>query len=182
MIPALIQKTLVVVAQMNYENWVSILLAALAVLLALVTLIVAIAGIAIAIGGIWGFKGLREFAQQKVDEAVERMLAKYPDAGIFIETHQAMQELYRGMQQQMSAVKREYEVFHQRSEDANSILDRLNSKRRPDASNGTEAADEVADTRSKPMVAIYPGEEAGFDDGNNGKSIRDEGTAPTDPR
>jgi hypothetical protein len=175
MIPALIQKTLVVVAQMNYENWVSILLA-------VVTLMVAIAGIVIAIVGIWGIKAMRKAAEQKAHEAVKQTIAKYPDATLFIKTERAMQELYRQMQQQMSAFKQEYEVFHQRSEDANSILDRLNSKRRSDASNGTEAADEVADTRSTPMVAIYPGEEADFDDSNTGKAIKDEGAAPTDPR
>jgi len=167
---------------MSYETWVSILLAALAVLLALVTLIVAIAGIGIAIVGIWGFRGLRKLAQQRVDEAVDQMMAKYPDAGKFIEAHQAMQELYEQMQQQMSVFKREYDVFHLNSEKANTILGRLNPKESPGASNGIEAADEVADTRDKPMVAIYPGEEADSDDGNIGKSIKDEGATSTDPR
>jgi Zn-dependent protease with chaperone function len=182
MISDTIQKTSAVLAQMSYETWVSILLAALAVLLALVTLIVALAGIGIAIVGIWGFRGLRKLAQQRVDEAVEQMMAKYPDAGKFIEVHQAMQELYQLMQRQMSAFKQEIEVLHQRSEDANTILERLNPRRGPGASNGIEAIDEVADKRDEPIVAIYPGEEAGSDDGNVGKSIKDEGAASTDPR
>jgi uncharacterized protein HemX len=182
MISETIQKTLAAVAQMNYENWVSILLAALAVLLAMVTLVVAIAGIAIALVGIWGIKALRKAAEQSAHEAVKQTIAKYPDATSFIQAEQAMQELYRRMQQQMSVFKQEYEVFHQRSEDANSILERLNSKQGSRASNGTETADEVADTRDKPLVAIYPGEEADFDGGNTGKSVKDESAAPTDPR
>lgn len=182
MISSAIQKTVTVVAQMNYETWVSILLAALAVLLAMVTLVVAIAGIAIALVGIWGIKALRKAAEQKAHEEVKQTIAKYPDATSFIQAEQAMQELYRRMQQQMSVFKREYEVFHQRSEDANSIMERLNSKQRPGASNEIEAEVEIADTRDKPLVAIYPGEEADSDDGNIGKSIKDEGATSTDPR
>jgi hypothetical protein len=170
------------VVQMNYETWVSILLAALAVLLAVVTLIVAIAGIATAIVGIWGIKAMRKAAEQKAHEAVKQTIAKYPDAAQFNKVHQGMQELHQLMLRQMSEFKHEYEVFHQRSEDANSILERLNSKRSSDASNGTEAIDETADSRVGPIVAIYPGEEVGSDDSNVGKSIKDEGTAPTDSR
>jgi uncharacterized protein HemX len=170
------------VAQMSYETWVSIILSSLAVLLAMVTLVVAIAGIAIALVGIWGIKALRKAAEQKAHEAVKQTIAKYPDATRFIQAEQAMQELYRRMQQQMSAFKQEYEVFHQRSEDANSILERLNSKRHSSASNVTEVSDRIADRRVEPIVAIYPGEEADLDDGNIGKSTKDEGTASTDTR
>ena len=177
-----IQKAQSAVAQMSYENWVSILLAALAVLLAVVTLIVAIAGIAIALVGIWGIKALRKAAEQKAHEAVKQTIAGYPDAARFIEVHEAMQGLYRRMQQQMSAFKQEFEVLHQRSEAASTILDRLNPKQAPGASNGTEAVDEATDIGIKPMVAGYPGEEAGSDDGNPGKSTKDEDAASTDPR
>jgi uncharacterized protein YdiU (UPF0061 family) len=182
MITGLIQKTMLAVAQMSYETWVSILLAALAVLLAVVTLIVAIAGIAIAIVGIWGLKAMRKAAEQDAHKAVKQTIAKYPDATRFIEVHKAMQELYRQMQQQMAVVKQEYEVFHQRTEDASSILERLSSKRGSAASNSSEVVDEMADKKSEPIVAIYPGEEVDSDDSNVGKSIKDEGSASTDSR
>jgi len=180
-----IQKALPAVAQMTYENWVSILLAALAVLLAVVTLIVAIAGILIALVGIWGFRGLRKLAEQRVSEAAEKTIAEYPDAAGFIAVHKDMQELYRLMQQQMSSFKQEYEVFHQRSEEAkeaSAILDRLRTQWNFGASNGAEAGDEPADIGIGSLSATYPGEEAGSDDSDTGKTIKAEGPAPTDPR
>jgi len=150
MIADLIQKTLHVVAQMSYENWVSILLAALAVLLAIVTLIVAIAGIAIALVGIWGIRALRKAAEQKAHEAVTKVVAEYPDATQFIEVHKAMQELHRQMLQSVHEIKQEVEVQHQRSEAANTILDRLNLKRGPQTSNNEVAVIGSADTVVEP--------------------------------
>ncbi len=182
MISAHLQRAMSAVAQMSYETWVSILLAALAVLLAIVTLIVAIAGIAIAIVGIWGIRALRKAAEQKAHEAVKQTIAEYPDAAGFIAVHKAMQELYRRMQQQMSEFKQEFEVLHRRSEEANAILDRLNPKQSPDASNQTEGIVESTDKQVGSMSATYPGEEAGLDDGNVGKPIKNEGANPTDTR
>jgi hypothetical protein len=182
MISEHLQRAMAAAAQMSYETWVSILLAALGVLLAVVTLIVAIAGIVIAIVGIWGFKGLREFAQQRADDAVKQAMAGYPDAGDFVKVHEAMLELYRRMQQRMSEFKQEFEILHQQSEAANAILDRLNPERKPDASNQAEAIEPSVDTIAEPMSATYPGEEAGFNDGNIGKSIKHEGNSSTDPR
>jgi uncharacterized protein HemX len=170
MIVDTIQKALPAVAQMTYENWVSILLAALAVLLAVATLIVAIAGIAIAIVGIWGIRALRKAAEQKAHESVRQAIAKYPDATDFIKVHQQMRELYRLMQQHLSAFKQEFEMLHQRSEDASAILDRLRTQGNVGASNGAEAVDEAADIGIEPMSAIYPGEEAGSDGSDTGKS------------
>ena len=182
MIVDTIQKVLPAVAQMTYENWVSILLAALAVLLAVVTLIVAITGIVIALVGIWGFKGLRKLAEQRVSEAADKTIAEYPDAADFNAVHKNMQELYRLMQQRMSELKREFEVLHERSEDASAILDRLRTQGNIGASNGAEAVDGAADIGIEPVSAIYPGEEAVSDDSDTGKSIKVEGSTPTDPR
>jgi hypothetical protein len=177
-----IQKALPIVAQMSFETWVSILLAALAVLLAAVTLVVAIAGMAIALVGIWGLKALRRAAEQKAHDAVKQTIAGYPDAADFIKVSQAMRELYRLMGQQMSEFKQEFEVLHQRSEAANEILDRLSTKRSPDASNQNAGVGEFADIVVEPMSSTYPGEEAYPDDGNIGKSIKDEGAGPADSR
>lgn len=182
MISDIIQRALPAVAEMSYETWVSILLAALAVLLAAVTLVVAIAGIAIALVGIWGIRALRKAAEQKAREAVDQTIAEYPDATRFIEVHQAMQALYRRMLQQMSEFKQEFEVLHQRSETANAILDRLSIRPSADASNVGEAAGEATDLGVERMSAGYPGEEAGSDDCNIGKPIKAEGAAPTDAR
>ena len=182
MIAGTVEKALSVVAQMSYETWVSILLAALAVLLAIVTLIVAIAGIAIALVGIWGIRALRKAAEQKAHEAVKQTIAGYPDAADFVKVHEAMQELYRRMQQRMSEFKREFDVLHQQSEAANSILDRLSIKPGSGASNPNEGLDKSADIVVEPMSSTYPGEEVGSDDGNTGKSIKDESAGLADPR
>jgi methyl-accepting chemotaxis protein len=182
MIVEQVQKTLTSVAQMSYESWVSILLAALAVLLALVTLIVAIAGIVVALLGIWGFRGLRKFSEQRVDEAARNTFEQYPDAADFMEVNAAMRELYSRMQQQMSTFKQEFEVLHQRSEDANAFLDRLSTKHDQPASNSTEATDASTDMMIEPMSAGYPGEGGGSDDSNPGKSITDEGSGSGNSR
>jgi len=182
MISDTVHKAILAVAQMSYESWVSILLAALAVLLAIVTLIVAIAGIAIALVGIWGFKGLKEFARERADEAIKQVLAKYPDAAKFIEVHEAMQQLNQRLQLQMSDSKRESEVLHQRSEEANAILDRLSIKQSLGASNVIEGVDKSADIVTGPMSSTYPGEEVDPDDSSIGESITDEGDGHADPR
>lgn len=182
MIADVVQKAIPVVAQMSYEAWVSILLESLAVLLAIVTLIVAIAGIAIAIVGIWGIRALRKAAEQKAHEAVKQTIAGYPDAADFVKVHEAMQELYQRMQQRMSEFKQEFDVLHRQSEAANAILDRLTTKRGPDASNPNEGTGKSADIVVDPLSSTYPGEEAGPDDGNIGKSIKGEGVSPADPR
>jgi uncharacterized protein HemX len=182
MIAGTVEKALSVVAQMSYETWVSILLAALAVLLAIVTLIVAIAGIAIALVGIWGIRALRKAAEQRAHEAVKQTIAEYPDAADFVKVYKGMQELYQRMQQRMSEFKREFEVLHQQSEAANAILDRLSIKPGPEASNLSEGLGKSADVVVEPMSSTYPGEGAGSDDGHTGKSIKDESSGPADPR
>jgi hypothetical protein len=182
MISDTVHKAILAVAQMSYESWVSILLAALAVLLAIVTLIVAIAGIAIAVVGIWGIRALRKAAEQRAHEAIKETLAEYPNADKFIEIHNAMQELYLRWQRQMSDSKRESEVLHQRSEEANAILDRLSIKQSLGASNVIEGVDKSADIVTGPMSSTYPGEEVDPDDSSIGESITDEGDGHADPR
>ncbi len=182
MIADTVEKAIPVVTGMSYESWVSTLLAAIAVLLATVTLIVAIAGIAIALVGIWGIRALRKAAEQKAHEAVQHAIAEYPDGADFVQVHRDMQELYRLMQQQMSAFKREFEVLHQRSEAANEILDRLSIKRSSGASNRSEGGSDLADIMNERMSSTYPGEEVGPDDGIIGQSIKEEGGSSADPR
>jgi hypothetical protein len=114
--------------------------------------------------------------------AVKETIAGYPDAAEFIKVSEAMQGLYRRMRQQMSEFKQECEVLHQRSEDANAILDRLKAERSSDASNPIEAEDESADKVVGTMSSSYPGEEADPDDSDIGKPIKDESAGSADPR